>query len=185
MKAKSQERRTRIVVAVLMPMAVLLTIRSILTFEMPTQIVPKRSTQESAVNSVSGKDEGSRSISLDPRLHYAQLAQSEDKQYEGSGRNIFRVEMEGKTLRTPPSPEPPRPTPRAQLAEEQTRLRFFGFAFFLNSPRRVFLSEGDAIFVGSEGEVVDRRYRIGRIDSNSVEVEDLIDHSVHMLSLPG
>jgi hypothetical protein len=164
-------------------MAVLLTIRSIITFEMLTQIVPKRSTQESAF--ASGKEEGSHPISLDPRLHYAQLAQSEDKQYEGSGRNIFRVEMEGKTVRTPPSPELPRPTPRAQLAEEQTRLRFFGFAFFLNSPRRVFLSEGDAIFVGSEGEVVDRRYRIGRIDSNSVEVEDLIDHSVHMLSLPG
>lgn len=69
MKAKSQERRTWIVVAVLMPMAALLTIRSIITFEMPTQIVPKRSTQEGAVNSVSGEEEGSRPISLDPRLH--------------------------------------------------------------------------------------------------------------------
>ena len=184
-ESKKQDRRKWIVVAGLMPLAVLLAERSILNFETPTKIVPTCSTQENTPNSVAGKKTGRHSASFDPTLYYAQLEQTENERYENSGRNIFRDDTEGKPKRIPPAPTPTPPAPAIQPAVEQTRLRFFGFALIFNSPRKVFLREGDAIFVGSEGEIVDRRYRIARIDSNSVEVEDLIDHSVHTLSLPG
>jgi hypothetical protein len=42
--------------------------------------------------------------------------------------------------------------------------------------RKVFLFQDGEIFVASEGDIVDRRYRIVRIDSESVDVEDLIEN---------
>ena len=186
MEAKSQDWRKWIVVAVLMPVAGLVTVRSILDFEAPAQIIPKGSTREIPIDGASGKEKGSNSVSLDPTLHYAQLERTENARYEGSGRNIFRVDLLTNTNRITPAPAPtPHPVEVVQPQVPTSRLRFFGFALIFNSPRKVFLSEGDAIFIGSEGEVIDRRYRIGRIGSNSVEVEDLIDHSVHTLSLAG
>ena len=55
----------------------------------------------------------------------------------------------------------------------------------LDVPKRGFFGDGDAVFVAEDGEIVDRRYRVVRIGLNSVEVEDLIEHSKHTLSLPG
>lgn len=186
MEAKTQDRRKWIVAAVLTPLAVLLAGRSLLNFDMPKQIIPKSSTQEGAIGSASGKEKGRNAISLDPTLHYAQLERTENARYEGSGRNVFRVDLGTNTNRILPAPAPtPDPAEVVQPQVSTSRLRFFGFALIFNSPRKIFLREGDAIFVGSQGEVIDRRYKIGRIDSDSVEVEDLIDHSVHTLSLAG
>ncbi|MFI5176337.1 MAG: hypothetical protein ACHQKY_15860, partial [Terriglobia bacterium] len=39
--------------------------------------------------------------------------------------------------------------------------------------KKVFLTNGQDIFIAAEGEVVANRYRIIRIGVNSVEVEDL------------
>ena len=63
------------------------------------------------------------------------------------------------------------------------RLKFFGFASSADVKRKVFLSQDGEIFVASEGDIVDRRYRIVRIDSESVDIEDLIDNLRHTLSL--
>jgi hypothetical protein len=118
-------------------------------------------------------------------LHYAQLQLTENQRYEGSGRNIFRVDTASKTKKISPPPEPIPPAPRVQPALEQIRLKFFGFASIFNSPRKIFLIDGDDIFVATEGEIVNRRYRVFRINSDSVQVEDLIEHSVHTLTLAG
>jgi hypothetical protein len=185
MEAKTHEHRKVIVLAVLMPLAIILTIRRILNSETPVSVPTTCFTQDSAINTTLRMTTIRPSTSPDPTLHYAQLQLTESEQYEGSGRNIFRSEVEDASERvnTPPIPAPP--APAAQSAPEQIRLKFFGFASAFNLPRRIFLSEGDAIFVGSEGEIVDRRYRIGKVGSDSVEVEDLIDHSLHTLLLPG
>ncbi len=171
--------------AVLVPLAVLLAAHSILNFQTPTSIIPTSPPQGSTINETAGKKKTTRTDSLDPTLHYEQLKLTENERYEGSGRNVFQIDAEARTVTISPPPEPIPPAPAVKPMVEQTRLRFFGFALIFNSPRKIFLSEGDAVFIGSEGEIVGRRYRIGKIDSNSVEVEDLIDHSVHTLSLAG
>ena len=53
----------------------------------------------------------------------------------------------------------------------------------LNQPPKAFFAEGDSLFVAQEGEIVNRRYRVLRIDSNSVVLEDLIKNSVDELTL--
>jgi len=41
--------------------------------------------------------------------------------------------------------------------------------------REVFLSKDEDVFIASEGDIVDRRYRIVRIVPSSVEVEDMLN----------
>ena len=53
-------------------------------------------------------------------------------------------------------------------------LKFYGVASRPGSPeKKAFLSEGDDIFMGQEGDTVDKNYKITRIGVSSVEIEDL------------
>ena len=49
--------------------------------------------------------------------------------------------------------------------------------------RQVFLLHGDDIFIASEGDVVDRRYRVVKIGTASVQVEDIPYHNTQTLPL--
>ena len=117
--------------------------------------------------------------SLDPTLQLQLLAGSEQTKYEGAGRNIFSSQAEvvipqpkapGQTDSKPeevyriPTPPPPGPIP----------LKFFGFASQPGEPKRIFLSKGEDVFIAGEGEIVDRRYKVMRISTTSVEVQDLV-----------
>lgn len=64
----------------------------------------------------------------------------------------------------PPAPPPPPPAP----------VRFFGFAeSSRGGQRQVFLTDGEEIYVAAQGDVVLQRYRVVRVGSESIEVEDL------------
>jgi hypothetical protein len=56
-------------------------------------------------------------------------------------------------------------------------LKFFGFASRPGEPKKVFLSEGDEVFVAKEGDIVDRRYKIVQINNTSVMVEDVLNNN--------
>jgi len=117
---------------------------------------------------------------LDPTLRLDLLATSEKTQYEGAGRNIFVSQREevvipkpvaqGNTdtpavqAYVPPQVQPPPPIP----------LKFYGFANSPGEPRKVFLKNGDDVFVAGEGEIVDRRYKVLRISATSVEIQDMV-----------
>ena len=118
--------------------------------------------------------------SLDPTLRLNLLASVEGVQYKGSGRSIFRSQEEApipkpvaSALKGPPVPPPPPPI----------NLKFYGFASKPGEPKKVFLSQGEDIFIAAEGDIVNRRYRVVRIGVNSVEVEDVLDGRRQVLPL--
>ena len=124
--------------------------------------------------------------SLDPTLRYDWLKTSEDTNYEGTGRNIFlaqaeipqpvapaQTEAEKLAAQGPPPPPPPPPI----------NLKFFGFANKLGEPKKIFLSEGEDVFIAAEGEVIDRRYKVLRISPTSVEIEDVLNNNRQSIPL--
>lgn len=117
---------------------------------------------------------------LDPTLELNLLKQSEEIKYAGNGRNIF-VAGSVATIEKPRASGVTDTNQQAQLfqhpqiqAPPPIMLKFFGFANEPGAPKRVFLSQGEDVFIAGEGEIVDRRYRVLRIGANSVEMEDVL-----------
>lgn len=121
--------------------------------------------------------------SLDPTLRLDLLASAEQTKYEGTGRNIFvsQAEVEIPKPLAPGSPDakkmeeeqaqwhPPTPPPPTPIP-----LKFFGFASQPGEPKKIFLQQGEDIFVAGEGEIVNRRYKVLRITPTSVEMQDVV-----------
>ena len=120
--------------------------------------------------------------SLDPTLRLDLLAGSEQVHYAGSGRNIFASQPDpviekplasgaanggaGSETQIYVAPSPPPPPP--------INLKFYGFANQPGEPKRVFLMQGEDVFVAGEGDIVNRRYKVVHISNSSVEVQDLL-----------
>jgi hypothetical protein len=124
---------------------------------------------------------------LDPTLDLDLLNHSEQIKYAGNGRNIFVAGSVAK-IETPKSsgatdeqagmrPLPPVPPP------PPITLKFFGFANRPGEMKKVFLSQGEDIFIAAEGEIVNRRYRVLRISPNAVDVEDVMNNNRQSLPL--
>jgi hypothetical protein len=126
---------------------------------------------------------------LDPTLDLNLLAQSEDIKYAGNGRNIFvagslptidKPKRTGATdknqqaeIRMPPPVPPPPPI----------NLKFFGFANKPGEAKRVFLVQGEDVFIAGEGDIVDRRYRVLHISNTAVEMEDVLNNNRQSIPL--
>lgn len=119
---------------------------------------------------------------LDPTLRFDLLKSSEDVTYKGSGRDIFRSQapppdipkVVKNPVQTPPPPPPPPPI----------NLKLYGYAQPKGGEgKKIFLSSGDDIFVAKEGDIVNRRYRILKINNNSVDVEDVLTNNKQTLYL--
>jgi hypothetical protein len=121
--------------------------------------------------------------SLDPTLRYDWLKTSEDTKYEGTGRNIFQVQAEI------PQPVAPAQTPEEIRAAQgpppppPINLKFFGFASKAGEAKRIFLSEGEDVFIAAEGEVVNRHYKVVHISPTSVEIEDVLNNNRQSIPL--
>jgi hypothetical protein len=116
--------------------------------------------------------------SLDPTLKLDELAATEQLKYTGSGRNIFVSQAEA-----PPTPIAPGNTDVAQVKSYTTPpvppsppipLKFFGFANQPGEPKKIFLSQGEDVFIAGEGEIVNRRYKVVRISNAAVEIQDMV-----------
>ena len=126
---------------------------------------------------------------LDPTLDFDSLHQSEQIKYAGNGRNIFvagsmpiplrngtdQPKNPIATIAPPPAPPPPPPI----------TLKFFGFANKPGEAKKVFLVQGEDVFIAGEGDIVDRRYRIVHISTTppSVDVEDVLNNNRQSLPL--
>jgi hypothetical protein len=198
MKLGAENRKQMIVLASLGGVALLLVLRAMLgsgapqptTIQpvasmAPTPSTPSRSTRSAGRNRGATPRSSSAPHSIDPSLRYDWLKSSEDMQYAGNGRNIFMAQAEiptpvstgaaeaAKADQGPPPPPPPPPI----------NLKFYGFASGAGQPKRIFLSQGEDVFIASEGEVIDRRYRIVRISPMSVEIEDMLNNNRQSIPL--
>jgi hypothetical protein len=148
----------------------------------PASAAAKPSTRRSA----SGKMIPVVEPRLDPTLDLRLLSQSEEIKYAGNGRNIFVVgsvasiekpKRNGVTDKqvayVPPTTPPPPPI----------TLKFFGFANRPGETKKVFLSQGEDIFIAAEGDIVDRRYRVLHISPTAVDVEDVLNNNRQSLPL--
>jgi len=78
----------------------------------------------------------------------------------------------------PPPPVDPGPPPPPPI-----NLKFFGFANRPGEAKKVFLEQGEDIFVASEGDIVNRRYKVLKIAPTSVEVEDVLNNNRQSIPL--
>ena len=116
----------------------------------------------------------------DPTLRLDLLAKVQQVSVSGDGRNVFQFyEPPVKPLPKPepvvtlpppvnPTPPPPPPPPPLKIP-----LRYYGFSSVVgSSAKTAYFLDGDDILVAKEGEMVKRRYKVVRIGTNSVVMED-------------
>lgn len=190
MKIGSEDKKKLFGMVALFAVAVLLLLRALLSSGTPASTVAASATPNAAnrleTNSVAdGKSK--INLPLDPTLRTDLLKSSEESAYKGTGRNIFEDTP-------PPIPQPikqvvpPPPTPVVQTPPPPPPipLKFYGFANKPGQAKAIFLANGDDIFIGHEGEIVNRRYKIVRIHATQVEIEDVLNNNRQSIPLtPG
>ncbi len=190
MKLGTENRNKLIASIVLMGIAILLLGRMVFTSGAPApvnaevaasaradRLVPRNRTRKLKAGKTSMAPG-----SIDPSLRTDWLKVSEDRKYAGSGRNIFLAQVEIPQPVAPPIPDkvpvaqgPPPPPP--------INLKFYGFASEPGEPKRIFLSQGEDVFIAAEGDIVDRRYKILRITPTQVEIEDVLNNNRQSIPL--
>jgi hypothetical protein len=127
---------------------------------------------------------------IDPALHFDKLAQSEDVEYSGSGRNIFSAESI--PIPIPRIIAPPRPNGTLPLAQNTPPpppkppaidLRYFGYSQDEHKVLKAFFMHGDDIFMAKTGDIVDHRFKIGAIHPLNVEVTDLAYNNTQVVEI--
>ncbi|HEV2989327.1 MAG TPA: hypothetical protein VG759_12860 [Candidatus Angelobacter sp.] len=191
MKIRTEDKKKVIWMGVLLVIALLVVWRALGSMgwlgESVTTAASVRPAQNTAApTSIQKKGNAPRirENSLDPTLRTDLLVASQRVEYEGGGRrNIFRMEAP-----PPPPPPPVMPTPVQPVRVEPSgpppppppppiTLKFFGFANRAGEAKKVFLSDGDDVFVAKEGDIVNRRYKILQISNTSVMVEDVLNNN--------
>jgi hypothetical protein len=166
------ESKTKTYIAIVLGIVAVLTVARTL--------IPSSPSTAPVANTERGKVLPSES--LDPRLHLDLLASSEEVKYEGTGKNIFRIEAQPvilPTVKVPPlisQQEPPKtvyiPPPPPPIT-----LKYFGITNSKGEKPKAFLSQGEDVWIAHEGDVVNRHYRIVRISPGEVEIEDLLNNN--------
>jgi hypothetical protein len=127
---------------------------------------------------------------IDPALHFDKLAQSEDVEYSGSGRNIFSADsipVSIPKLIASPRPNGTLPvaqnTPPAPPKPPAIDLRYFGYSQDEHKQLKAFFMHGDDIFMAKTGDIVDHRFKIGAIHPLNVEVTDLAYNNTQVVEI--
>lgn len=155
----------------------------------PEQTPSRPSSRTSA--GTEAKNLGTTSAQLDPTLKMAAMLVTEKLVYTGSGRNIFStasapVEIPKPVASARPKPvvpvytPPPGPPPPPPID-----LKFFGTSSSASGKRQAFLLHGQDVFLASDGEIVQRRYRVITVSANSILVEDMANNNRQTLPLIG
>jgi hypothetical protein len=144
------------------------------------------------VAGAAAKNLGTTSAQLDPTLRMDAMLVTESLVYSGSGRNIFSASSVPIDIpkaiapaRPKPGPPPPPPPPPGPPPPPPIDLKFFGTATDPNGKKMAFLLHNDDVFLATDGEIVQRRYKVISIAANSIVVEDLANNNRQTLPLLG
>jgi hypothetical protein len=163
------------------PVPVMPTTTATPTKATSTSAAPASNTGLGVAPGVAAKKMASTSSSLDPTLDESAMLRTESLVYSGTGRNIFsavyvapveipKIAPPARPVETgpivPAGPPPPPPPPPINL-------KFFGVETHANGKKQAFLLSGDDVYLASEGDIVERKYKIVSISTNTVQVEDL------------
>jgi len=152
-------------------------------------------TGSGIIPGVAAKLVATTSASLDPTLDQVAMLRTESLLYSGAGRNIFSATY------TPPAPviprqmipvrpttqvapvyTPPPPPPTCPPSCPPIPLKFFGTATYLkNGQKQAFLLQGEDVYLASTGDIVARKYKVGAITQNSVQITDLQNNNTQSL----
>jgi hypothetical protein len=116
-----------------------------------------------------------------PRIRKEEMERAQKTEYKSNGRNPFsmiapptpdevRTAEANKPQPAPPTPPPPPPT----RAQAPPNLKFFGYGTIpTGSPRRAFITDGEDIFIVSEGDTLLGRYRILKVGNSNLEFQEI------------
>ncbi|HEX6466436.1 MAG TPA: hypothetical protein VFZ99_03960 [Terriglobales bacterium] len=187
MKTGFEDRRKVYLVAALAVVAIFLLWRWMSSSGSPAEAsspaapATRRAAPPMAALRPKGGKGQSATANLDPSLRFGALKAVESQEYQGSGRNIF----EYAEVRLPkpikpvvpscaPHCPPVNPQPIVTPQPAPIPLKFYGFANRPGEPLRVFLSQGEDIFIAGEGDIVNRHFKVVHIGKSSVEIEDVM-----------
>jgi hypothetical protein len=136
------------------------------------------------------KNLGTTSAQLDPTLRMEAMLVTESLVYSGNGRNIFSsssvpidIPKPIAQVRPKAGPPPPPPQPLGPPPPPPIDLKFFGTASSPDGKRQAFLLHGDDVFLASDGDIVQRKYKVISISTGSILVEDLANSNRQTLPL--
>ena len=190
MKIGSEDKRKLYAMMALFALGVLLLLRALMSSGAPASTVAASATANTSnpFDSNSARGRGKASLPLDPTLRTDLLKNSEEASYKGTGRNIFEEQLAPPVIEKPKQPVvvPPQPVVVTPPPPPTIPLKFYGFANKPGQAKAIFLANGDDIFIGHEGEIVNRRYKIVRIHATQVEIEDVLTNNRQTIPLtPG
>jgi hypothetical protein len=132
---------------------------------------------------------------IDPTLRTDLLERLEEVEIQGGSRPLFEFSAApppkapdpGKivpakpvagakppfALPVKPTTLPTKPVDGAKPQAPPIPLKFYGFTAVRAGAKRAFFLENEDVFVANEGEVVKKRYKVVRVNMNSVVMEDL------------
>jgi len=112
-----------------------------------------------------------------PELHKDQLERARKTEYKSNGRNIF-----SSIPPPPPPPIHPVPPPNGPIVPPvkviptvaPLPVKFFGYGTVpTGTARRAFFTDGEDIYIVSEGEVLLNRFRILKVNNTNLDYEEI------------